>query len=486
MSTSKKLPTRTLLSLKTIWISASLAISALLAIVAVGCGSNSATPATATSGTATASVMLSDPATCQSPNGPFAHVYVTITDVKASVNSAAGDNDSSFVDLTPSLAAKPMQIDLLGQANNQCFLASLGATTQLQAGNYQQIRIFLADNSATVAGNACNSSANCVVLSTGGNYPLLLSSESKTGIKIPSGQIANGGFNITAGQTKDLDIDFSTCISIVQEGNGRYRLKPVLHAGEVSTTSTSINGTVVDSVTGNPINGSILVALEQKDANGIDRVFMSTMATSAGNFVFCPLPSGTYDVVIVAQSTTGVVYAPSVITSVAPGSALSTIKIYAPVGATSPATLKGTVVTLVSLSPAVATAADVQVSAFEQINSGLIVTIPLLPNSTQFSATLALSTASGGPCATGTDCASYIMVLPAATSYVGTFSASGTTLSLGLVAASYTVDAITFVPSSGGTFDCAPSEVKSAAILPIAGTTATVAPLSFTACIAGF
>ena len=486
MSTPKKLSTRSLPSRKSIWISAGLAVAALFAIVAIGCGNNSTTPATATSGTATASVMLSDPATCQSPNGPFAHVYVTITDVKASVNSAAGDNDSTFVDLTPSLSAKPMQIDLLGQANNQCFLASLGATTQLQAGNYQQIRIFLADNTAAVAGNACNGSANCVILSTGGNYPLLLSSESKTGIKIPSGQIANGGFNITAGQTKDLDIDFSTCISIVQEGNGRYRLKPVLHAGEVSTTSTSINGTVVDSVTGNPITGSILVALEQKDANGIDRVFMSTMATSAGNFVFCPLPSGTYDVVIVAQSTSGVVYAPSVITGVATGSALSTIKIYAPVGATSPATLKGTVVTQVSASPAVATASDVQVSALEQINSGLTVTIPLLPNSTQSSATLALSTASGGPCATGTDCASYIMVLPAATSYVGTFSASGTSLSLSLVAASYSADAIAFVPSSGGTLDCAPSEVKSAAILPIAGTTATVAPLSFTACIAGF
>ena len=70
-------------------------------------------------------------------------------------------------------------------------------------------------------------------------YPLLLSSEAQTGIKIPSGQIAVGAFTIAAGQTKDLDIDFLTCVSIVQEGNGQYRLKPVLHAGEVSTTSVS-------------------------------------------------------------------------------------------------------------------------------------------------------------------------------------------------------------------------------------------------------
>jgi hypothetical protein len=52
----------------------------------------------------------------------------------------------------------------------------------------------------------------------------------KPGLKIPFGQIASGGFTIGAGQTKDLDIDFNTCASIVIEGHGQYRLKPVLHA----------------------------------------------------------------------------------------------------------------------------------------------------------------------------------------------------------------------------------------------------------------
>ena len=77
---------------------------------------------------AQASVMLSDPATCMAPSGPFVHVYVTVTDVKASVNANAGDTDPSFVDLTPGLSGQPKQIDLLGQATNQCFLASLGST----------------------------------------------------------------------------------------------------------------------------------------------------------------------------------------------------------------------------------------------------------------------------------------------------------------------------------------------------------------------
>jgi len=37
-----------------------------------------------------------------------------------------------WVDLTPNLKNNPQQVDLLAQANNQCFLASLGSTTQLQ------------------------------------------------------------------------------------------------------------------------------------------------------------------------------------------------------------------------------------------------------------------------------------------------------------------------------------------------------------------
>jgi hypothetical protein len=462
-----------------------IALVAIAAIVPTGCSSN--VTSAITSGVASANVVLSDPATCQAPSGPFSHVYVTITDVKASVNASAADNDSSWVDLTPDLSKSPKQIDLLGQANNRCFLASLGSTSQLQAGKYQQIRILLADNSATVAGNNCSGAVNCVVLTAGGNYPLQLSSESKTGIKIPSGQIANGGFAISAGQTKDLDIDFNTCISIVQEGNGKYRLKPVLHAGEVSATSSSINGTVIDNATGNPVNGSVMVALEQKDSAGIDRVFMTTSTTSSGGFVFCPLPSGTYDVVIVGESSSGISYAPNVIIGVTTGSALSTIKLYPQTSpATSPVTLNGIITTQVTTTPAVATAADVELDVLQQVASGLTVTIPLLPNATQSSATLALHTASGSPCASGLDCASYTIVLPAATAYVGVFTSGGTTLSVSAIAASYTLDVFAFVPSSGGTTDCTPSEAKSAAIVPVAGTTIAVPPLAFTACTAGY
>ncbi len=91
---------------------------------------------------------------------------------------------------------------------------------------------------------------------------------------------------VAAGQTEDLDIDFNACASIVTEGNGQFRLKPVLHAGEVTLTSSSINGTIVDSLSAQPVvGGNTVVALEQKDSSGIDRVIMETV-TDSGAFVF--------------------------------------------------------------------------------------------------------------------------------------------------------------------------------------------------------
>jgi hypothetical protein len=437
--------------------------------------------------------MLSDPATCAGPTGPYAHVYVAITDVQANTNSSAGDNDSGWNDLTPGLSSAPKQIDLLGQANNQCFLATLGDNQQLQAGNYQQIRLILADNSATIANNLCNGSANCVVLASDSSvHTLLLSSESKTGIKIPSGQIAAGGFNIAGGQTKDLDIDFNTCASIVVEGNGQYRLKPVLHAGEVSTTSSSINGKVLDQATGNPlsvkiagsgnpVSAQVVVALEQKDAAGVDRIVMSTLAASDGSFVFCPVPSGTYDVVILGVDSSGTAYQPAIVSGVSNGQTVGTVSLYSGPGTTtSTVQLSGGVTSETSASQATVT--DVSVSALETV-SGATYTIPLLPNAQQTSATVSLETAASSTCAVGTDCAAYNLLLPAGGPYTGAYSASGASLTQSAPLATYTVDGLAFVPSSGGTADCSPSEQKTSPYAVSAGgATLSIQPLAFTQC----
>ena len=434
-----------------------------------------------------ATVSISDPATCSSSNaGPFMHVYVTITDVRAHVSSTAGDNDPGWQDLTPNLSKQPVQIDLLGQANNQCFLATLGDAQQLQAGQYQQIRLILADNSATIANNLCKGSANCVVLNADSSvHTLQLSSESKTGIKIPSGQIASGGFNIGAGQTKDLNVDISTCESIVQEGNGQYRLKPVLHAGEVSTTSTSINGKVLDKTTGNPVSGRVLVALEQKDSTGVDRIVMSMLANPDGTFVFCPIPAGTYDVVIVGVRSDGVAYQPSIITSIINGQTTGNVNLYAATsGIQGGATLAGMVTSQNSASPAAGTVADVDLSALETVGTSTpsTFTIPLLPTAQQPWATLAVETASSSNCPTGTDCVTYSMTLPAGGPYVGAYSASGASLTQSAPLATYVIDGLASVPSSGGVMDCTPSEQKTQAYALSNNFSISVQALAFTQC----
>ena len=433
-------------------------------------------------------VRVSDPATCSGPKGAFSHIYVTITDVQVNASANAGNNDSGWIDLTPSLSQSPQQVDLLGQASAQCFLATLGATTALQPGSYQQIRIVLASNATIIANNVCGSSANCVMLSSAPNaaQPLLLSSEAKTGIKIPSGQIAGGQFAIAGGETKDLDIDFNACESIVAEGNGQFRLKPVLHAGEVTLTSTSINGTVVDSVTNQPISGgTTVVALEQKDSSGVDRVVMETVTDASGAFSFCPVAAGTYDVVVGAVSGTQVAYAVTVITGVQPGNALGMVPVTAQTGtSTAPASITGLVTTSTGSA---ATPADISLFALEPISSSVMVTIPLAGQS---ATTANLTTAAGSTCPANTDCASYTLSVPALNPSVGSFVANASQKPSvpATGAVSYTIDAFAFTTDGTSTPDCSPSEQKTnstttnATLTVSSGMTSAAATLVFVSC----
>jgi hypothetical protein len=465
-------------------------------LVAIGCSGGSASPSVKSGAV---SVSLSDPATCQAPTGPYKAVYVTITDVKASTDANAGANDASFVDLTPDLASSPMQVNLLGQANNQCFLAMLGSKVELQAGSYQQIRIILAPDSKgpSISNNQCGNYANCVVASDGAAHDLALSSEAQTGLKIPSGQIANGQFTVGAGQTEDLDIDFNTCASIVAEG-GTYRLKPVLHAGEMSTTSTSINGTVVDSVTGKPItSGPVVVAAEQKDAGGIDRIAMSTLTDSSGNFVFCPLPAGTYDVVAVGPATlangtvTGAAYSAGVMLSIQPGQTTGNIAL---VANTQESLLNGLVNTQNGANPPAGTVVDLQLAALQQLpGNGPTITVPQLPLvagtagiASTYSPDGTYTTAAGGSCATNLDCVNYALYVPSAWPNVATYAASGASFSQSTSnPVNYTVDAEAEVPGSGGTLDCSPSEIQvntTVGNAPLTAASGNAATIAFAGC----
>ena len=331
-------------------------------------------------------------------------------------------------------------------------------------------------------GNKCGSTVNCVMLTsdaTNTPHPLLLSSEAQTGIKIPSGQIAGGQFTVAAGENKDLNIDFNACASIVSQGNGQFRLKPVLHAGEVSTTSASISGTVLDGATKQPIvGGNTVVALEQKDVNGVDRVIMETLAGANGAFVFCPVPAGTYDVVVTAINGAGTDYAATVITGVQPGNSLGNVPLTA---AAAPAMINGLITTSTGSA---GTVADLSVSALQQIMENVMITtpLPLIP-----AATDTVSTAPGAGCPANTDCVNYTLAVPAANPSVGAFVTTGnqTPAAPAPAPVNYTVDANAF---SAGAADCTPSNMQrsqttaSTPLTVTAGGPVTAQTLPFTAC----
>src|SRR5262249_40352576 len=369
--------------------------------------------------TATVTTLLSDPATCSAPQGPYRHIYFTVTNVQISQSANSGNSNSGWVDLTPTLKDNPVQVDLLGVAS-QCFLSTLGSTG-IPAGNYQQIRVILAKDGIVITNNKCGSAANCVMLTSDPSntpIPLLLSSESNTGIKIPSGQIAGGQFSVKGGDNKDLNIDFTAGASMVAQGNGQYRLKPVLHAGEVElqSTATAISGTAIDGATGQPISGGrTVIALEQKDSSGTDRVIMETVAASNGGFSLCPVAAGSYDVVVSAINGNGVVYAATVITGVQPGNNFGSIPLPA---ALAPASITGQVTT----TNGGLAAADLQLSALQPItvnNSTVLITTPLAQQS---AVAISLPTLPG-TCPANTDCANYTLGVPAGNPSVGTFVA---------------------------------------------------------------
>jgi hypothetical protein len=482
-----------------------LAVVAILGIagIIVSCGGGSSS--TMVSGMGTVNVTMSDPPSCMPPNGQFTHVYVTVRSVQAHISATADDNSSGWQELAPQLASAPMQIDLFSKPQTICILARLGSAS-LPAGSYQQIRLLLVSNttaaSAGPSTNACAGNGfNCVVLEDSTIHELQLSSQANTGLKIPPGQIVGGPLQVTAGQSVDLNIDFNACASIVHEGNGKFRLKPTLTAGQVSANNSGISGRVVDSVTKAAIAGNVQVAIEQPDPmSGVDRILMQTVTDSNGNFNFCPLPTGMFDVVVVGIGPANVPYNATTVLSVPNGTNLGAIPLIAEVGATAPAVFQGFVT---ATNGAAAGTIDVSLSALQTVPSGatttLQITIPLqtIPatNTTpEVDSTGLVSVSASTSCPTGApakaNCAQYTLVVPASNPSVGIFSASGFTYSTPATGdVLFTVDARAALPLSGGTPDCTPSEqmvAKDSTAAPLkalSATTTNVAEIDFSTCM---
>lgn len=441
-------------------------------------------PPASTTQSGRVTVTISDPPTCKAPRGDLNRVWVTITLVRAHLSNAAAPDDSSWVTLLD-LRANPVQLDLLATSDTTCVLTTLGSTTGLPPGDYQQIRLHLLSNTpaageARPAPNNCADTGgfNCVELMNGTRRALLLSSEARTGIKIPPGQIAGGAIRLRSDQAADLNIDFDACASIVQQGNGAFRLKPTLHAGEVALTTQAISGLVVDTNTRLPIpNATVIVMAEQPDTDGIDRVVMQTLASATdGTFILCPLPTGNYDIVI-AASTTRVTYNATITFRVPVGTAMGTVPLVPEVGSnTSPGVIGGPVT--VTTANGGATSADVVLSALQAATpvggTAVQVTIPLFAGST-----LNVAVERGS--------VNYMLSVPASNPMVGTFSPPRTAYAGPATGdVRYSVNAQAFIPGTAGEMpDCSPSSLLIGPVTVSADPRMiTNVPLAFTGCAA--
>jgi len=285
---------------------------------------------------------------------------------------------------------------------------------------------------------------------------------------------------------------------ISSDNNGKFRLKPTLTAGQISANNTGITGKVVDSVSKAPIAGSVQVALEQPDSSGVDRIVMQSVADSNGNFNFCPLPTGTFDIVVVGIGPANVPYNATTVLNVPNGTNLGAIPLIAEAGATAPAIFQGFVT---ATNGAAAGTIDVSLSALQTVASGAttiqitipLQTIPATTTSPEVDSTGLVSVSASTSCPTGApakaNCAQYTLVVPASNPSVGAFLSSGITYSTPATGdVLFTVDARAAMPMSGGTPDCTPPEqttAKDSTAAPLKAlpaTTTNVAEIDFSSC----
>jgi hypothetical protein len=258
---------------------------AAAALAACGGGGSDAGAAGATG---SLRVALTDAPSC------YAHVYVTVQKVRVHQSATASDSDAGWSELT---LPAPQRIDLVNLSNG--VLQELG-TTPLPAGHYQQVRLVLADNTASVGGTV----ANAVQPNGGAETALDTPSAMQSGLKL------RADFDVVAGQMADLVLDFDACKSIVQAGNsGKFILKPV-----ISVVPRIVSG-VMGYVTTTLSLSSTTVAAQQ---NGT--TVRATAPDATGKFSIPYLQPGTYTLVVTSDG-----HATAVVTDVPAGTTTTVV-----------------------------------------------------------------------------------------------------------------------------------------------------------------
>ena len=228
-----------------------------VSISIVACNKNGSPEPTA--GNASINIYLVD------APGAYEKVFIDIQDVQVKAAADASENGWQSLNI-----ARKGVYNLLNFKNG---LDTLLGSLSLPAGKISQLRLVLGTN-------------NSVVLK-GVSYPLETPSAQQSGLKLAINE------TIAAGVNYRYWIDFDAARSIVQTGNLKYILKPVIKVF-TEATSGAIKGVVA------PASAKTWV---YAIANVNDTVTSTYADTLTGGFLLRGVPAATYKVAF--QSTTG-------------------------------------------------------------------------------------------------------------------------------------------------------------------------------------
>jgi len=169
---------------------------------------------------------------------------------------------------TVTLSVKKGIYNLLDYANGA---STLIATDTLNDAKVEQIRLILGTE-------------NSVVIN-GVSYPLSTPSADQTGLKLQVHQ------TLTAGVLYSILLDFDANKSVIETGNGTYKLKPVIRT--ITTALGSIKGSIL------PI-GTLATVTAEDNSNPL--LSYSTTVSTTGNYLLAGLPAGTYKVTVTPAS----------------------------------------------------------------------------------------------------------------------------------------------------------------------------------------
>jgi hypothetical protein len=224
-----------------------LLLTCLVLLFAWGCGGSSSEPA----GNGTLAVRLAD-----APDPTITAINITVPRVEAHV-------DGEWVEV-----ATPNQTyNLLDLVTNDVLLGQ----ASLPAGSYSQIRLFVSE--ATVTDSE-------------GTHNVTIPSAAQTGIKL------NVSYTIEPNQVTELLLDFNVDKSLIKQGNGQYRLQPVIPV-VVKVLSGTITGAATDG-TANLQNVQVVATYTAGSSYPVGTEVNTSATMEDGAFKVWALLPGTY------------------------------------------------------------------------------------------------------------------------------------------------------------------------------------------------